>query len=111
MQRFKSEDWDVIISLDVTHFKTHFPQDAVFINPTGTVTVTGPVHRYFFEKLPCPSSATRQQRWSSGTGHTSISESSAALQRMTVFAAFVAAEYGQPESHPHRAVLTISASR
>ena len=54
MQRFKSADWDVINALDVAYFKEQYPQDAVYINPTGTVTVIGPVHRNFFEKVTVP---------------------------------------------------------
>ena len=54
MQRYKSESWNVIISLDLDRVKRHIKPEDIYINPTGTVTITAPVTRDLFEKVAVP---------------------------------------------------------
>ena len=61
MQRYKSESWSVIMSLDVDRVMNSISPEDIFINPTGTVTIAVPVTRDLFEQVAAPK--VQQQRW------------------------------------------------
>ena len=54
MPRWKSTDWDVISSLHVDKVMAATPDHCMYINPTGTATITAPVTRDFFERVASP---------------------------------------------------------
>eukprot|EP00974_Lingulodinium_polyedra_P003441 325131-Lingulodinium_polyedra.AAC.1 len=51
MQRFKSTEWGCIIVVDVELLAEYVNMERVFINPTGTVSISVPVPRQTFDRI------------------------------------------------------------
>eukprot|EP00974_Lingulodinium_polyedra_P048689 4675953-Lingulodinium_polyedra.AAC.1 len=54
MQRFKSNEWDCVIVIDVDLLVKNVEMEHVFINPTGTVSISVPVARQTFDRIVVP---------------------------------------------------------
>eukprot|EP00974_Lingulodinium_polyedra_P031440 3025659-Lingulodinium_polyedra.AAC.1 len=54
MQRFKSDEWDCIIVIDVDLLAENVNMEHVFINPTGTISISVPVSRQTFDRIVVP---------------------------------------------------------
>eukprot|EP00974_Lingulodinium_polyedra_P077155 7469821-Lingulodinium_polyedra.AAC.1 len=54
MQRFKSDEWDCIIVVDPELLAKYVPFEHIFINPTGTVSISVAVPRQTFDRVVVP---------------------------------------------------------
>eukprot|EP00974_Lingulodinium_polyedra_P078481 7600568-Lingulodinium_polyedra.AAC.1 len=51
MQRFKSDEWGCIIVIDVDLLAENANMERVFINPTGTISISVPATRQTFDRI------------------------------------------------------------
>eukprot|EP00974_Lingulodinium_polyedra_P056184 5403875-Lingulodinium_polyedra.AAC.1 len=58
-QRFKSDEWDCVVVIDVELLEKHVKMERVVINPAGTVSISVPGPRQAFDRIVVPKQDNR----------------------------------------------------